>query len=171
MRILSISALTLAAALSAGIVSAQSINPGAAQIAAQIGVSANDYSLSQLIAIQNAIEAGDQDQADYLLSQKLGASLSSSGNAVSAGAAQLATQLGVTPGSYSVGELALLADIDAGNSDIDPAYVLSRADRTSADVSVTNAGKLQLAASLGVNANDYTLSQLVAMDAEANQTN
>ena len=43
MRILSISALTLAAALSVGAASAQSINPGVAQIAALIGVSANDY--------------------------------------------------------------------------------------------------------------------------------
>ena len=169
MRILSISALTLAAALSVGAASAQSINPGVAQIAALIGVSANDYSLSQLIEIQDAIDAGDQEKADFLLANKRGASLSSSGVSVSAGAEHLAKLVGVAPGSYSIGDLALLADIKDGNSDVDAGFVLSRADRGASDLSVNSAGKLQLAASLGVNANDYTLSQLVAMDAVKHQ--
>ena len=107
----------LAAALSAGAVSAQGVSPGIAQLAAQAGVDAAHYSADEVIALWNSKR--DNDAAAPYAAPAHGVAsnvtLSSGGAAISAGHAQLAAQLGVDPAEYSIGQIIALKDARADN--------------------------------------------------------
>lgn len=89
---------------------------------------------------------------------------SAAASGISAGHAQLAALLGVSAQDYSLAEL---AQLDVARSDNDPvleAFILSRgAQSDSGVVGSVSDGKAQLAAQLGVNAADYSLSDLAAL--------
>ncbi len=81
---------------------------------------------------------------------------------VSAGAAQIALALGVEPGRFTTSELLEIQDAKHENDQFRLNAILSGATRQTGDRGVTP-GKEQLAALVGVNAADYTLAELTAM--------
>ena len=152
--------LTLAAILFAGAASAASVNAGQAQLAAQLGVSPDQYTLSQLTQL-----ASDRQEEGYGLNRNApGLADTSVSNAYNAGKAQLAAQLGLNADDYTLSEL---TKIDAHRTE----YGISKTEARAPDFTVSaenpnNAGKLQLAAQLGVDPSASTLSQLTMIAAD-----
>lgn len=83
-------------------------------------------------------------------------------NGASSGADQLAQNAGVEAGRFTSAELIQLIDAKRENDTQRVSYILSGENRASANPGVT-AGTQQLAALAGVNAADYTLAELVAL--------
>ena len=162
MRKLTLGIAVLATALTAGVVSAQTVNPGVAQLAASVGVSASAFTPTQLIRLEQAQRDNDQQTIDFILSQANGSvSRSDKGATLSAGDVQLSRIAGVEPGLYSTSELVRLIDAQRDNDSELVRFITSGADRQSADAaSSVSPGEAQLAAILGVNPADYTLAEL-----------
>lgn len=163
MRRFTLSALAIAAALSGGAALAQSVNPGVAQLAASAGVSAEGFTQAQLIRLIQAQEDNDRETIAFILSQRSSDISRSDMGGVTPGAAQLAASLGVEPGRYTVNELIRLERAVEANDDETINFILSGTIREQAGETTANAGALQLAALLGVNAADYSLSELTAL--------
>lgn len=146
-------ALSLAGAAHAGEVSTD------AQLAGAAGVAANEYTAAELQNIIDARRDNNQTAVSFYVSH---------GNRAEAGGDagnQLAKLAGVEPGKYSTNELQRLINAREKNNADEVRAILTGATRDSADaVGVVTAGKAQLAASLGLNAADYTLAQLTALD-------
>lgn len=166
MRNFTITALTLAAALSGTAVLAQSVNPGVAQLAALAGVSPDGFSQAQLIRLIDAQRDNDKEEIAFILSQRASTVSRSDMGGVSVGAAQFAAIEGVAPGALSVNELQLLEQAKRENNRERIDFILSGGVNTETGVAATNPGAIQLAASLGVNAADYTLAELTKMYAD-----
>lgn len=164
MRNITLSIIALSAALGAGAVSAQSINPGVAQLAATAGVSADRFTQAQLIQLIDAQRDNDRERINFILGQA-GSDVSRSemGSPTSPGAAQLALSAGVEPGRFTQVELIRLIDAQRAEDTETVAYILSGDSRATTDDATISAGRAQLAASLGVNAADYTLAELSAL--------
>jgi hypothetical protein len=161
--------VTLVAALAAGAVSAQSISPGMAQLAASAGVSPEGFTQPQLVRLLEAQRENDRQTIDFILSQRgsdLTRSDMGSAPAATPGAAQLAASLGVDAGQYSLNELIRLEEAQRENDDETTAFILSGQNRVESGNPAQNAGAQQLAALLGVNAADYTLAELTALYAD-----
>ena len=151
-------ALTMTAVLAAGAAGAQSITAGTAQLTAQIGVDASQYSSGEIAAMwANARDnnfAGNKVMSEP---KELGY--------VNAGTAQLAAQAGVAPGTLSAGELE--AVIEQGRKYGPRAEAkLIAAKTTPSERPEISAGQAQLAAQLGVNPADYTVAELTALRAQ-----
>lgn len=91
----------LALVLSAGVASAADVNPGLQQIADYLGVDAGAYSATELHQLLGARDAGDQSTYDYFL-KRVDAAPS---DAMTAGKAQIAAQVGLNPAEYTTAEL------------------------------------------------------------------
>lgn len=91
----------LALVLSAGVASATEVNPGLQQIADYLGVDAGAYSATELHQLLGARDAGDQSTYDYFL-KRVDAAPS---DAMTAGKAQIAAQVGLNPAEYTTAEL------------------------------------------------------------------
>ena len=103
-----IAIIALAAVVAASGASASVTNPGKAQIAAQLGLDASEYSSTELSLIAKAREDRDhQAEAFYLSHTNRQAPEDSS--IVTPGKAQIAAQLGVDATAYSSAELAALS--------------------------------------------------------------
>ena len=74
----------------------------------------------------------------------------------------MALALGVEPGRFTTAELMQIEEAKHENDRFRLDAILSGATRQTADHGVTP-GKVQLAALVGVNAADYTLAELTAM--------
>ena len=147
-------ALSLAGAASAGQVSTD------AQLAGAAGVAAGQFTATELQSIINARLENNQTALNYYLS---GANRSENKGDSSG---QLAKLAGVAPGAYSASELQMILNAQRNNEPEQAAYVISGANRKAVDaVGTVTAGKAQIAALLGLNPADYTLAQLVALDA------
>lgn len=145
--------------------SAERISAGEAQLSRALGVAPGVYDLSQLtllksLTTEDSSEAGDR--IDYI---KRNAGDVSSRND-SAGAAQLSLSAGIEPGTLSANELSRLNDARRENDAFRASYILSGEQD-----SAVNPAKVQLAASLGVDAGDYTLAQLVALNSNRQNDN
>lgn len=167
MRKFTLSALALAAVLSAGAVSAQSVNPGVAQLAAIAGVSPEGFTANQLQRLIQAQRDQDREEVAFILSQA-GADVSRADTTgVASSDAQLAALAGVEPGVYSTNELQRLIDAERNNDSETVNFILSGENRKeAAPASAVTPGEQQLAATLGVDPADYTLSELTAMYAD-----
>lgn len=155
MKTLVASAAILAALSGAALASSPvaGVNAGDAQLALTAGVEPGRYSRAELIRIIDAKRDNDQTAVQYYLS---GANRASSAGNDSAGAVQLALSAGVEPGVYTVAELTQIIDTKRENDD-------ERLNFISEGIS---AGKAQLTATLGVNAADDTLAELVALTSD-----
>ncbi len=80
------------------------VSAGHAQLAASIGVNAEEYSLGEIVALRTAIEENDTQRINLIRSGD-DAVLSTQGTSVSPGERQLALSLGVEPGQYTLTEL------------------------------------------------------------------
>ncbi len=135
------------------------VSAGEAQLALAAGVEPGRLSKADLLALIEAKRDNDAAATAFYLS---GANQSSNVGNDNAGAAQLALSLGVEPGRFTTAELLEIQDAKRDNDQFRINAVLSGATRDSGDRGVTP-GKAQLAALVGVNAADYTLAELVAM--------
>jgi hypothetical protein len=172
MRNLTISAIAVAVALSAGMASAQSVNPGVAQLAAEAGVSPMGYTQDQLIQLINAQRNSDDAEIAFLKAQANKSMTASTMNSYNAGEAQYASELGVKPGHYSLNELQRIERFQDNNSTDGQAFILSGENRAPADpASVVTPGKEQIALALGVNPAKYTLSELALLQADQTRDN
>ena len=121
----------IALVFSAGLASAAEINPGAAQLAAQLGVSASEYTveLNQLAA---AKRDGDQSTVDFLLSH--GNRAAEDAASVNPGKAQFAAQLGVDASQYTGAELQQILNARRDGDLQAEAFVRSHTNRQTYDI-------------------------------------
>ena len=164
MRTLMISAAALA--LSAGVALA---NPGIDQLAAEAGVSPNGYTQNQLIQLLEAQRDDDTARAAFIMSQagQNGVIRSDMGAGSVSNDAQLAALAGVEPGVYTINELQRLIEAKADNDNQEVNFILSGENRAeAAPANVVTPGQAQLAATLGVDASQYTLAELTQMYGE-----
>jgi hypothetical protein len=158
-KIMSIKTVVTAAALvlTAGVASAQAINPGVQQLASQLGVDGSGYTATQLIQLADAKRDNDTERFNYILSNSDVGSVSD---------AQTAGTLGLSSGQFTAVELSQLNEARRDNDTTTINFILSGANRAAPADNLE--GKQQLAALVGVNANDYTLAQLIALQPDFN---
>lgn len=163
MKTLIASAAVLAALSGAALASSPvaGVSAGDAQLALNAGVEPGLYSRAELIQIIDARRDNDKTAAQYFLS---GANRASATGNDTAGAVQLALTAGVEPGTYTVPELIQIIDAKRENDTERLNFILSGTNRQGERAGIS-AGKAQLAATLGVDAADYTLAELVALTA------
>lgn len=146
----------------AGAASAQAINPGTAQLALQLGVEPGRYSLSDLVQLDQAKRDNDKEAIALILGHSGNTASSKSAQSFSgAGKAQIEAQLRVEPGKFTSTELSRLAQARRDGDREGEAFILSGANRVTADAASVNAGKAQIAAQLRLDPAEYTLSELV----------
>lgn len=135
-----------------------------AQLAASAGVAAGQYTAAELQAIIDARRDNDTSALNYYLS-----GANRSGAAQSDASGQLANLAGVAPGTYSASELALIIEARKDNDAARVAYILSNTNRsTAAEAAAVTPGEAQIAAALGLDPAQYTLSELTRLWAAAN---
>ena len=135
------------------------------QLAASAGVAAGQYSAAELQAIIDARQDNDTGLLNFYLSGANRAAASVQGDT----SGQLAKLAGVQPGAYSASELQLIISARQENDRDRVADVLSGANRaTPAAADVVTPGEAQLAGALGLDPAQYTLAQLTALTAAAN---
>lgn len=166
----SILALTVVA-LTAPFAGVAMATTGADQLARLAGVPAGEYTAAQLIQLKEARREGDKNAEAFILSQgKSSVSRNdTSDGSVSAGAVQLALLVGVEPGAYSVNEMIRLKTaIQEGDRNA-IAFILSGSNDNSAksDIGMVTPGKVQLAASLGLDPAAHTSAELGALYIES----
>lgn len=164
MRTLLISAAALA--LTAGLAAA---NSGTAQLAAQAGVSANDYTQAQLIQLLQAQQDNDDTRIRFIMAQAGQDTMSRSdmGAGAVSNDAQLAAAAGVEPGRFTASELQRLITAKRNNDTQLTNFILSGQNRAESNpAGVVTPGQAQLAATLGVDASQYTLTELTALYAD-----
>jgi hypothetical protein len=148
--------------LSAGLATllAGSALAGDAQLAAQAGVNPADYSNAQLARIIEARRDNDADALAFLLK---GGDQVTIGTSANAGSAQLAAQAGVPAGEYTPAELTNIIAARQDDDSLKLNFYLSHGSRNDvgSTVEVTRA-RVQLAGP-GVDASQYSLSELAAM--------
>ena len=140
--------------LLAAATAASAVTPGAAQLAATLGVQPGVYSASELAQLAQYQRENDATGVSFILSRA-----SSATSADSAGLRQFALSLGVEPGKYSASELSLIKDAIRDNDTATVQLIKANAGGAAND---SNA-KAPLAAYLGVNADDFTRLQLVEL--------
>ncbi|KAF0675657.1 hypothetical protein [Profundibacterium mesophilum] len=161
MKFASLIAATAAAATLAGALpaSAERLPAGEAQLARSIGVTPGAYTLSELTLLKT-LKAEDSSEArDRIAFIQKNAGDVTTRDSVS-GPAQLSLSAGVTPGTLDTNELQRLNDARRENDAFRADYILSGERENSQNA----AAKAQLAGSLGVDADAYTLAQLVALN-------
>ncbi|WP_151718199.1 hypothetical protein [Gemmobacter serpentinus] len=146
----------------AGAASAQSINPGTAQLAAQLGVEPGRYSLTELVQLQEAKRENDVQAIAQILGSGTSASTKNEAGFSGAGKAQIEAQLRVEAGRFTSAELSQLTQARRDGDREAEAYILSGARNAATDPASVNAGKAQIAAQLHLDPSQYTLAELVA---------
>lgn len=158
-------AILTAALLTAGAAHSQDVSAGKAQIAAALGLDASQYSLAELSVIAEARRDNDREVGQFYVS---GANRTVSGGIgeVSPGKAQIAAQLGLDPAEYTLTELGQIETALKLDRDATAAHFVSHRNRdTRGAAGEVSPGKAQLAAALGVDADDFSLAELSALNA------
>ncbi|SDX92912.1 hypothetical protein [Roseicitreum antarcticum] len=152
-----------AALISAGAATAQSVSPGHEQFAAGLNLDATQYTMPELINIEQARQDNNRQTERFYLE---GTNRQSRGGVgeVSPGKAQFAAPLGVNAADYTMNELIALSVAQREDDAQTEAFIRSKQNRQSyGNVSEVSRGKAQFANGLGVNAADYSLNELVAL--------
>ncbi len=141
---------------------------GAEQLARLAGVPAGEYTVAQMVQLQEARREGDKAAEAFILSKGKSAvsrSDKAEGAAVSSGAEQLARLVGVEPGAYSVSEMVRLQTAISEGDRQTIAFILggSKSRDTVNDIGVVTPGKAQLAASLGLDPAAHTTAELATL--------
>ncbi|SEM57846.1 hypothetical protein SAMN04488103_101532 [Gemmobacter aquatilis] len=160
-----IAIIALAAVVAASGASASVTNPGKAQIAAQLGLDASEYSSTELSLIAKARKDADHKAEAFYLSHTNREVRDAVGQ-VNPGKAQIAAQLGLDPAEFTSAELSLIAMAREDGDHQAEAFYLSHTNRQSPeDASIVTPAKAQIAAQLGVDASAYTSAQLAQLSA------
>lgn len=158
-RNLTASALILAALTGAAAASSAQpgLNAGDVQLALSAGVEPGRYTRVELINILEAREQGETTRLNYFLS---GANRATE----VVGDAQLAAAAGVAQGDFSASELQRLIRAQEEGDTTEARFILSGESRRAPNpAEVVTPGEAQLAAAIGVDPTQYTLSELVAL--------
>lgn len=148
-------ALSLAGAANAGQVSTDT------QLAGAAGVAAGQYTTAELQNIITARREHDANSLQFYLTHTNRAEVDGDASG------QLAKLAGVSQNKYTANELQRIINAQVNNDAETVAYIKSGEDRVTSDIPGTvTAGKAQLAGVLGVNPADYTVAQLVTLDAQ-----
>ena len=166
----SISKSTLAIALAlgvgaatAGIAQAQSVTPSAQQMAALAGVPAGEYTIAELTRLLQAESDNNREAMNFILSHQNRLNPGAIGT-TPAGKVQMAQALGLDAAEYTLAELTRMTEAKLDNDPQTYAFVLEHRNRAVAGPVGTVTGvKEVIAAQLGVNAADYTLTELNAL--------
>lgn len=158
-RNLTASALMLVALT--GAAAAASAQPGATpgdvQLALSAGVEPGKYTRAEMINIADARAEGDTARLNFFLS-------GDNRRTEIPGNAQLAAAAGVPEGRYTAAELQRLIEARAEGDNATIRFILSGDNRRTPDpAEVVTPGEAQLAAAVGVDPAQYTLTELVAM--------
>ncbi len=153
--------MTLTTALVAATVAFGAPAMASDQLARSLGVDASQYTLAELAQLQVAIEEGDQTRVDFILS---GGANAISGQA--SGAAQLAANVGVQPGNFSLTELVQLKTATEAGDQTRVNFITSGGADVVSTQSFVSPGQAQLAASLGLDPAEYTLAELASIAAD-----
>ncbi|MEM8824843.1 MAG: hypothetical protein AAGF30_14650 [Pseudomonadota bacterium] len=139
-----------------------------AEMAARIGVDVGDYSLRELATMSCRLSGAENDAEKARLLREFTDQGLTPPPAEHSGHAQMAAALGVDASDYTTAQLVLLRDLatDETCNIPDPASYATGAEQlTPASANAKN----QLAMSMGVDATEYTLAELVRMhEAEDN---
>lgn len=133
------------------------------QLARSAGVEAGQYTAAELQNIIQARRDNDMSALNFYLS---GANRTEVSNAT-LGTEQLARIAGVAPGNYTTTELLNIISAQRDGDVSALSFYLSGANRTGANpASAVTPGEAMLAASVGVDAANYTLSELIELQEE-----
>ena len=156
---LTLSALVVA--LSAGAAFAGVPQNGSEQLSLIAGVEPGTLSNTELNRLIDAKRENDRQEVAFILSR------AGQRSAPVPGDAQTAGLLGVEAGRFTAAELQILTEARRHNDSETAAWILSGENRQGEPETVS-AGKAQLAAILGVDANQYSLAELTAIAAARN---
>lgn len=156
-----LTALTIALAAPAAI--AGSFTPGEAQLANSVGVEPGQYAVAELIQLDAAARENDFEYTQFLLRKTTLNGDISTRSALSEGVSQLAAIEGVSADVYSVGQIIRLSDARFEGDEVLEALIKAEVNGRKVSTGIS-AGRVQLAALLGVNAADYTLAELAQLD-------
>ncbi|MFM2354718.1 MAG: hypothetical protein RLZZ528_454 [Pseudomonadota bacterium] len=161
-------AKTLLAVLALTVAAPAFANSGTDQLALSLGVQPGALTASELSQLQSAVNDDDQARIDFILARAAGkvSRADTAGTAyVSAGKAQIAAQVGVDAAAFSTNDLIRLQDALRSGDEETVAFILNGSDNgdVTTDRGVVTPGKAQLAASLGLNAAEYTTAELSAL--------
>jgi hypothetical protein len=162
-RNLTASALILAALTGAAAASSvqPGLNSGDVQLALSAGVQPGEYSRAELINIIEARQEGETTRLNFFLS---GANRAEAAGLNSEGLVQLSAAAGVAPGQFTAAELQRLIQAKADGDTTEARFILSGDNRKEANpAEVVTPGEAQLAAAIGVDPAQYTLSELIAL--------
>lgn len=163
-----------ALSLTLGLGAVQAASPGLNQIAASLGVNADNYTAAQLTRLSTAVSDNDAQEISYVLSLagKGDASSVSAVPSTSAAATQMALIENVEPGRFTLNELQQLSQARKDNNQDAVDYILSGANReVRGAVGEVSPGMAQLAALLGVDAANYSNADLAKLVAESVNSN
>ncbi len=147
--------------------SAPAFADGKAQLAGPLGVNPADYTLAQLIQLENAVRDNDAADFAFVKDQATGRIVSTQGS-VSPGQAMQAAILGVNPADYSPAQLIRLETAMRENDVQQIAFMKAQAEGKIVSTQGTvSPGLAMQAAILGVDPAKYTASQLAAMTGDA----
>ncbi|MGJ8584093.1 MAG: hypothetical protein ACSHXD_08385 [Marinosulfonomonas sp.] len=137
---------------------------GKDQLAALAGVSAENYSISELVRLDAAQKDGDATTSSFIKAKANGNVISTQ-NSVSAGQAQLAASVGVEPGSLTQAEMIRLDQALREGDATKANYIIDQANGDSiSSQSGISAGDAQLAALVGVEPGSLTRAQMIRLD-------
>lgn len=133
------------------------------QLAKLAGVEPGIYTTAELIQIDQARKNNDDEALNYYISGENRVSRAASSASVSAGVAQMAASLGVSPDGHTASSLQKLADFQSENDVQGAAYIQAVAEGRISDPAPnsTSAGKEQLAALTGLDASTSTYGELI----------
>ncbi|KKM00107.1 hypothetical protein LCGC14_1807740 [marine sediment metagenome] len=137
---------------------AQPVSQSEAQLARSLGVDAGQFSLNQLVKLKN-LSTEDRSEAMNRIDFVRDNARQVSRDSVNVDTTQFSRSLGVEPGTLSTTQLQRLQTALVENDTVRADYIRNG----TASNAPSTAGKAQLAASLGVSADAYTLPELVAL--------
>ena len=124
-----------------------------------LGVEPGVYSASELVAIKGSFDT----DTGYNVPARDGAVVSTQSTGFSAGHVQLANSLGVNPADYTTAELVAIK----GSFDTDTGFNAPERGGVVSTQSVgISAGHAQLAANAGVDANQFSVGEILALNAQ-----
>ncbi|NDR59376.1 hypothetical protein [Aliiruegeria sabulilitoris] len=137
------------------------------QLARSLGVEAGAYSTGELIALRTALENGEHAKVNDILSGSITKGRTDS-------SAQFAASVGADS-NYSTADVIALRSALEDSEQQTARFIRNSAGEDEGFVASTksgiSAGQAQLAASLGVDASDYSLSELVKLKADQSSDN
>lgn len=161
---------TVLAALISALAVPALANPGADMFARTLGLEPGEYSVSEMLAIQEARRENDASAERFYLSRGK-SDVVNFAEVASPGAAQFALTLGLQPGEYTVAEMMAIREARRENDAAAERFYLSKGNRAPANPAETvTPGEAQIAARLGLDPAQHTLSDLVRIEVQADSS-